>query len=265
VPAARPLIGLTTSEMREPVRDELLPHAEAGREEMILGFHYLRAVAAAGGLPTVMAPLPDKVAPDIVEHFDGVLVPGGPDIDPSAYGREPHPGLGPTWPELDRFEIAVVRAAEERGIPVLAICRGAQVLNVAHGGTLYQHLPEEPGTNLKHRRGNLGDPIVVHEVRVEPGTKLAGALGVERLEVNSYHHQAPWEIGRGLRPVAWAPDGIVEGLETEADDFVVGVQWHPEAIQDRPEQAALFRAFVDAASRRSSPRPERRPRFDRPG
>jgi putative glutamine amidotransferase len=248
VSTARPLIGLTTSEMREPVRDELLPHAEAGREEMILGFHYMRAVARAGGLPVVMAPLPDRAVAGLVEHFDGILIPGGPDIDPSMYGREPHLGLGPTWPELDRFEIAVVRAAVERGIPLLGICRGNQVLNVAHGGTLYQHLPDEPGTNLPHRKAEVGHPIVMHEVRIEPGSKLARALGVERAEVNSYHHQAPWEIGRGLKPSAWAPDGIVEGLEARGDGYVIGVQWHAEAMPDRPEQVALFQSLVDAAS-----------------
>lgn len=245
---ARPLIGLTTSEMREPVRDELLPHAEAGREEMILGFHYMRAIARAGGLPVVMAPLPDEAAADLVPHFDGILIPGGPDVDPGCYGRDPHPGLGPTWPELDHFEIAIVQEAERLGKPILAICRGMQALNVAHGGTLFQHLPDEPGTDLPHRKANLGDPIVMHDVLIEPDSALARAMGVERAVVNSYHHQAPWRIGEGLRRVAWAPDGIIEGLEVPGAEFALGVQWHAEAMPERPEQAALFDALIAAAS-----------------
>jgi putative glutamine amidotransferase len=248
VSTARPLIGLTTSEMREPVRDELLPHAEAGPEEMVLGFYYMRAIARAGGLPVVMAPLPDAACGDLVKRFDGILIPGGPDVDPANYGRDPHPGLGPTWPELDRFEIAVVHEAERLDKPVLAICRGMQLMNVAHGGTLYQHLPDEPGTDLPHRKANLGDPVVMHDVLIEPDSLVARSLGVERAQVNSYHHQAPRRVGEGLRRVAWTEDGIVEGLEVPDAEFVLGVQWHPEAMQDAPVQQRLFDALVAAAA-----------------
>jgi putative glutamine amidotransferase len=245
--SSRPLIGLTTSEMRDPVRDELLPHAEAGREEMVLNFHYMRAVTGAGGLPVVMSPQPLDAVHDLVARLDGVLIPGGPDIDPSFYGHEPDDDLGPTWPELDRFEIAVVREAERRGLPLLAICRGMQVLNVAHGGTLYQHLPDHVGDDVVHRRAKLDDPVAMHPVRVEAGSVLGGWLGRERVEVNSYHHQAPWEVGDGLRAVAWADDGVIEGLEGGRS---VGVQWHAEAMREAPEQRALFAEFVRAASAR---------------
>jgi putative glutamine amidotransferase len=241
----RPLIGLTTSEMRNPVRDELLPHAEAGREEMVLNFHYMRAVTGAGGLPVVMSPQPVEAVPDLVARLDGVLIPGGPDIDPSFYGHERDDDLGPTWPEVDRFEIAVVREAERRGLPLLAICRGMQLLNVAHGGTLYQHLPDHVGDDVVHRRAKLDDPVAMHPVRVEARSRLADAIGRERVEVNSYHHQAPWEVGDGLRAVAWADDGVIEGLEGGRS---MGVQWHAEAMQGAPEQRALFTAFVRAAS-----------------
>jgi putative glutamine amidotransferase len=244
---ARPLIGLTTSEMRTPVRDELLPHAEAGREEMVLNFHYMRAVTAAGGLPVVMSPQPVEAVPELVGRLDGVLIPGGPDIDPSFYGHPPHPKLGPTWPEIDRFEIAVVREVVARGLPLLAICRGAQVLNVAFGGTLFQHLPDEVGTHVVHRRASLEDPVALHEVRIEPGTLLARSLGVEHAVVNAYHHQAPRDVGEGLRAVAWADDRAIEGLEG-GEGFLLGVQWHAEAMQSEAEQRALFAAFVSAAS-----------------
>jgi putative glutamine amidotransferase len=242
---ARPLIGLTTSEMRTPVRDEHLPHADAGREEMVLNFHYMRAVTAAGGLPVVMAPQPLDAVPELVARLDGVLIPGGPDIDPSAYGHPPHPKLGRTWPEIDRFELAVVRETERLGLPLFAICRGAQLVNVAHGGTLYQDLPDEVGETVVHRRAGQSDPAAVHSVRIEPGTLLARAMGVGQAEVNAYHHQAPRDLGAGLRAVAWADDGVIEGLE--GNGFTLGVQWHAEAMQDRPEQRALFAAFVEAA------------------
>ena len=241
----RPLIGLTTSEKRNPVRDELLPHAEAGREEMVLNFHYMRAVTAAGGLPMVVAPQPDEAVDDLLERVDGLLIPGGPDIDPSMYGHEPDDDLGPTWPEVDRFEIAVARAVRERGLPLLAICRGMQLLNVACGGTLYQHLPDHVGDDVVHRRPELEHPVPMHPVRIDPDSRLAGVLGRDHADVNSYHHQAPWEVGDGLRAVAWADDGVIEGVE--GDGFTLGVQWHAEAMQDEPDQRALFAALVEEA------------------
>ena len=250
----RPLIGLTTSERRNPVRDELLPHAEAGRDELVLNFHYMRAVTRAGGLPAVMSPQPLDAVDELVARLDGLLVPGGPDVDPSMYGHEPDDDLGPTWLEVDRFEAAVVRAAEERGLPVLAICRGMQLVNVAHGGTLIQHLPDHVGDDVTHRRASLEDQVATHPVRIEGGSRLAALLGSERLEVNSYHHQAPRDVGDGLRPVAWADDGVIEGLEAE-DAWVVGVQWHAEAMQEAVEQQALFAGFVEAAATRSATRP----------
>ena len=242
----RPLIGMTTSEVRNPVRDELLPHAEAGREEMVLNFHYMRAVTGGGGLPVVMSPQPLEAVPDLIGRLDGLLIPGGPDIDPATYNDVPREKLGPLFPEIDRFEVACVLEAERIGLPVLAICRGMQILNVAHGGTLFQDLPAEVGTQITHRRASIEDEITMHSIGVEPDSRLARVLGMTETTVNSYHHQAPREIGEGLRVVAVAEDGVVEGLEGGA---TLGVQWHAEAMQDRPEQRALFSRFVDAARR----------------
>jgi putative glutamine amidotransferase len=175
-------------------------------------------------------------------------------MDPGTYGGRYHPQLGPTEPDLDHFELQVVHAALERGLPLLAICRGSQVLNVALGGDLYQHLPEDPGGAVDHRKRKADDPDTAHDVRVEPKTLLADALHREgTTHVNSFHHQAAHKLGRGLRPVAWAPDGVVEAIELPERDFVVGVQWHAEALVDRPEQLDLFKAFVDAASRHDAP------------
>jgi putative glutamine amidotransferase len=245
----RPLIGLTTSEIRHPDPGELIPHADAGREEVVLGSGYFRALAAGGGAPVVMPPLDPDLVPSYLAGLAGVCLSGGPDVDPEAYGADRHPQLGETQPHVDRFELAVVREAERLGMPLLAICRGAQVLNVAHGGDLFQHLPDEVGDSVRHHRGDPEDPVVWHEVEVVPDSLLAKVLGTDTLDVNSFHHQAPRRVGAGLEVVARARDGVVEGLEVRGAPFEIGVQWHPEGIADRPEQAALFRAFVDAAGR----------------
>ncbi|MEA2387462.1 MAG: putative glutamine amidotransferase [Thermoleophilaceae bacterium] len=245
----RPVIALTTSELRHPPPEEHIPHAEAGREEMVLGYGYLRALAAAGAAPVVMPPLDPEMVPSLLGGAAGVCLSGGPDIDPASYGAERRPETGPGDPAVDAFEIAVVREAERRGMPLLAICRGAQLLNVARGGDLYQDIPAEVGVTVDHRRDEPGDPVIWHEVVVEPGSLLARSLGVERLEANSFHHQAPHRLGDGLVAAAHAGDGVVEGIEVPGAEFELGVQWHPEAIADRPEQAALFRAFVEAARR----------------
>ncbi|HEX6116777.1 MAG TPA: gamma-glutamyl-gamma-aminobutyrate hydrolase family protein, partial [Solirubrobacterales bacterium] len=155
--------------------------------------------------------------------------------------------LGPTWRELDVAELAVAREADVRGLPILAICRGAQALNVARRGTLFQHLTDRFGEEVKHRQASIGTEPV-HRVDVDPESTLAKALGATSIEVNSFHHQAADELGRGLRAVGFSPDGVIEAMEAPGSRFVVGVQWHAESLTERPEQANLFRAFVDAAS-----------------
>jgi putative glutamine amidotransferase len=250
----RPLIGITTSEVRVPDHVDPAPQADPPRREMALGMKYSMAVEAAGGLPVVMPPMHDEAVGPLLDRLSGVVLSGGPDMDPGTYGGRYHPQLGPTEPDLDHFELQVVQAALARRMPLLAICRGAQVLNVALGGDLYQHLPEDPGGTVEHRKRKADDPDTAHEVEVEPDTILAEALHREgTCHVNSFHHQAAHRIGRGLVPVARAPDGVIEGLELQDRDFVLGVQWHAEAMIDRPEQLALFEAFVQAAGRYDAP------------
>jgi putative glutamine amidotransferase len=246
----KPLIGITTSEVRVPDHVSPAPQADPPRREMALGMKYTMAVEAAGGLPVVMPPMHDEAVGPLLDRLSGVVLSGGPDMDPGTYGGRYHPQLGPTEPDLDHFEEKLIEAALEKGMPILAICRGAQMLNVALGGDLYQHLPEDPGGGIDHRKRTADAQDAAHVVEVDPSSMLSAALHREgSCEVNSFHHQAAHRLGRELVPVAWAPDGVVEGIELPGRDFVVGVQWHAEAMIDRPEQGALFEAFVEAAGR----------------
>ena len=250
-PYVRPLIGVTTSEVRLAAQVHPTPQADPPRREMALGLSYLQAIEAAGGLPVVMPPLELDAVEPLLDRLSGICLSGGPDLDPAAYHERRHPELGPVEPELDRFELELARRADERGLPILAVCRGMQALNVARGGTLHQHLPDRPGTTLDHRQSEPGD-VATHEVKIAPGSELARTMGLRRTRVNSFHHQAVDRLGRGLRAVAWAPDGVIEGIEAPARDFLLGVQWHVEILTPGPEHAALFSGLVAAAARLES-------------
>jgi putative glutamine amidotransferase len=213
---------------------------------LALGAAYLDAVAAAGGIPVILAPLPAPETESLLDRLDGICLSGGPDLDPAAYGAHAHPLLGPTEPEVDAFELDLVRRAQRRGLPVLAICRGLQVLNVARGGRLIQHLPDAVGTDVTHRQANPASQAT-HSVTVNPGTCLEQLVGRTRVKVNSFHHQSVASLGRGLRVAARSADGVIEAIEAPADPFVVGVQWHAECLVHEPEHAALFTALVDAS------------------
>jgi putative glutamine amidotransferase len=237
----RPLIGVTTSELRRGELATLRRHGEPPHPEMALGMTYLRAVEAAGGLPIVLPPVALEAVPALLERLDGVCLSGGPDLDPDAYGAPTrHPELGPTEPSLDAFELAVARAADAAGLPLLGICRGAQALNVARGGTLHQHLDG-------HRQAALATART-HHVTVTPGSRLAALTGVGKLDVNSFHHQAVDILGAGLRIVARAVDGTAEAIEDPTRPLLLGVQWHAETLVDRPEHGALFAALVETAA-----------------
>ena len=255
----RPLIGVSTSEVRAAARVQPTPEGEPPIDrEMALGMKYLWAIEAAGGIPVVMPPLELAAVEPLLDRLSGICLSGGPDLDPATYrAKRRNPHLGPTEPDLDRFELAVAREADRRALPILAICRGMQAINVARGGTLYQHLPDRAGTECQHRQAGPGERVT-HSVEVEPATKLARILGKRRmLRVNSFHHQSVRRLGSGLHVVAFAPDGVVEGIEAPGRPFLVGVQWHAECLVARRPQMALFEAFVAAARGHSATLAER--------
>jgi putative glutamine amidotransferase len=229
----RPLIGITTS-----VQD-----AQWGvwsRPAALIPFSYVRAIDQAGGRPLLVPPSEEAVD-ETLDVLDGLLLPGGSDLDPATYGAEAHPETAGAQPDRDRAELALLEGALERDMPVLAVCRGSQVLNVARGGDLVQHLPEVVGDEKhKHTPGTFGD----HDVRLDPDSRVGALLG-ERAPVKSHHHQGYGRLGEGLRETAWAEDGTIEALEDPAKRFAVGVLWHPEEHED----AALFEALVEEARR----------------
>ena len=243
----KPLIGVTTSELRPGELATLRRHGEPPHAEMALGIPYVRAIEAAGGVPVVMPPLALAGVPALVGRLDGLLLSGGPDLSPAAYDQLPHSQLGCTEPRLDAFEYAIVREALHLGLPVLGICRGAQAINVARGGTLHQHLPEVVGDTIAHRQSAVGT-CPTHDVDVLAGSRLAEVVGSGRLRVNSFHHQAVDRLGSGLQVCARAPDGTVEAIEDPAQPFVLAVQWHAEALVEDRAHRGLFDALVTVAA-----------------
>jgi len=246
-----PLVGLTTSELRTPETLAPIPQSEPAMRELALGRTYPAALERAGAVPVIVPPMRAERIDALLAGLSGLVLTGGPDLHPSVYGAEPHPALGPTVEEIDLFELALIRAADRRGLPVLAICRGMQALNVARGGTLVQDLPSERGGEVAHRQSEPGW-VATHPVRLAPQSRVAGLLGADEVWVNSFHHQAILGLGAGLRAVGWAPDGVIEAVEGEDERFVVGVQWHAESLFDAPEQGRMLEAFVAAAAGRDA-------------
>jgi putative glutamine amidotransferase len=247
----RPLIAVTTQTLQS------IDGIPAGLpQSVVMNQRYYVAAAHAGAVPCLV-PLfdnDDDTLRELYERVDGILVPGGVDMDPSTYGEAPHPKLGNIDPARDRAEMLMAKWAVEDGKPYLGLCRGAQVLNVAQGGTLWQDLDALYDNAIKHDyfpNSGFERDYLAHDVTIAPKSRLKRDSSIEKFKVNSMHHQGLKKIGSGLAATAFAPDGLVEAVEIEDDDaFIVGVQWHPEVFElhEEPNTKHLFDEFISAAS-----------------
>ena len=229
----RPIVGITTD-------IQLAAFGAWEEESALVPTDYVRAVERAGGRALLVPPSDDGID-ETLEVLDGIVFSGGSDLGPGTYGHDPHPETKGVLEERDRAELALLHGALERDMPVLAVCRGSQILNVGLGGDLVQHLPDVVGHDEhKHTPGEYAD----HDVTLERGTRLGALLG-DHAPVKSHHHQGFGRLGSGLREAARAEDGTVEALEDPARRFALGVLWHPEAGAD----TRLFEAFVEEARR----------------
>jgi putative glutamine amidotransferase len=215
------------------------------------GLSYVRSVALAGGVPLIIPlELGESAWRRIYERLDGLLFPGGVDVNPLYYGEEPHPRLGKVDDPLDQAELILARWAIEDHFPLLAICRGIQLINVAAGGSLYQDLPAQLPDAFPHACNAPTYPreYRAHAVHIESGSRLATAMGTTQCKTNSRHHQAVKDLAPGFIMTARAPDGVIEGIEHTAAPFIVGVQWHPESLTATdPQMLAIFEALVEAS------------------
>jgi len=235
---SRPTIGVTTEV------GEVSYGTWTGVPSATLPLSYVRAIQRAGGRPILLPPDPEDTENPyaVLDLIDALVLSGGGDLDPSLYEQEPHPETGPARPARDAYEIALARAAVGRGMPVLGTCRGMQVLNVAYGGGIEQHLPDVLGHG-NHR--NTPGVFVDHKVRLEPGSLAARAVGTEKAPAKSHHHQGMGEIGEGLRVTGWATEeDTIEAIEDPRCPFVLGVLWHPE----EDERSRLIAALVKEVS-----------------
>jgi putative glutamine amidotransferase len=248
----RPIIGMVTQ------TQEATPGQETRAWSM--GQKYVRVLTGCGGVPWLIPLLQGDEATlrSIYDRLDGVFMTGGVDIDPDQYGEAEHrPLCDKPDPERDWTDLTLVRWALADHKPVLGICRGIQTINVAAGGTLYQDIQRQRPEAIKHDyfsiSGNYPRDLLVHEVRIRPDSRLRSILGQEAMVVNSLHHQGIRRLAPGLVPTAHAPDGLIEGIERDNGQFLVGVQWHPEELTEKdPAQVRLFMAFLEAAGARAS-------------
>ncbi len=222
---------------------------------------YVRSVLAGGGIPIILPPAIGAAnAAWVLPVIDGLLLSGGEDIAPSLYGEEPHPALGEVDAGRDMFELALFAMARQRGLPVLGICRGFQLVNVGLGGTLWQDLPSEHPGPVNHDPGGARDERS-HQVRVADGSAMAQALGTTALSVNSFHHQGVRELAPPLKATGWSDDGLIEAFEQVDEGWIVAVQWHPEEMVGDPAapELGLFRSLVAEAVRAQERTPAHSP------
>ena len=241
----RPIIGIATQTLE--AQPPCLPLC------WVMGQRYVRALTAAGGVPWLIPLLTDDADTlrSIYDHLDGIFLTGGVDIDPGLYGEERHPTCDRGDAARDWTELCLIRWALADGKPMFGVCRGVQALNVACGGSLYQDVAEQYASAIKHdyfANGVYRRDYLAHPVEVRPGSRLGRLLGAERVQVNSMHHQGVKALAPDLAAVAFAPDGLVEGVERPGDAFVIGVQWHPEELAEaHAPMRRLFTAFITAA------------------
>ena len=234
----RPVVGITCGSV-------------PGGGRLVLDVEYVEALSRAGAVPLVIAPgLPEEALPEILASLDGLLLSGGPDVDPAHFGEEPLPAMGRIDPGRDAVELPLARLALETGLPILGICRGAQVLNIAAGGDIHQDLPSQLPGYLGHVQQPTPMTYPTHGLAVRDGSLLRAITGTAGFRVNSWHHQAVRKPAPGFTVTATAPDGVVEAIEKPGAPFVLGVQFHPESMDKGGSREAglLFEAFVRACS-----------------
>jgi putative glutamine amidotransferase len=234
---AKPIIGISSS---------LLTLKEGwftGRERLFVGYDYILAVQKAGGIPVVLPVVEDC---ELIDSIDGLLLSGGYDVSPLEYGEEPEKGLDMVCPIRDRFEITLAKQARDANLPILGICRGHQLLNVAFGGTLYQDIGSNLPCTIQHVQKRTPSEAS-HTVELVADTSLQQLMADSTLNANSFHHQAIKKVAPGFRISALSKDGVIEGIENEGQLKILGVQWHPELMTDQPKMMALFDWLVQAA------------------
>ena len=236
-----PIIGLTTHNSEN----------KNGYPIVALMHQYISAVSEAGGVPMLIpSGITSEAVKALIDRVDGILLTGGGDIAIERYGGQPHLSVAGIDPERDRVEFALLQTAAKTGKPFLGICRGFQVVNVALGGTLYTHIQEQLPGAVKHDYDSDSQRLfLAHSIRLEKSSSLASILNEAELNVNSLHHQGAKDLAPSLKPAAYAPDGLVEGLEFPGHPFGIAVQWHPEWLMDQPVTRRLFGAFIEAAGK----------------
>lgn len=239
-----PVVGITCASTVMPGWSRFSP----GHLCDFLDREYSAAVQHLGACPVLVPNVPEeKILQGLMESLDGLVISGGTDVNPRRYGEDPLPGMGEIDAPRDECEIMLARVALEQDLPLLGICRGIQVLNIAAGGTLFQDIQTQIDKPLKHRQ-SADKSVVTHRVTVEKKSLLGGILQEETLWVNGMHHQAIKDLGRGLAVNARSSDGIIEGVESTRNRFVIGVQWHPEGNwREDSHSRGIFEAFVHAA------------------